>query len=117
MNKVLAGVVVAGLFVGAMRAEAADLVGKPLALHRQARPPFQKLHDAVTALGINEGTAGALQRRLERAGAALRRGDVAAARTLLDDFRDAVRAQRGKTLTDAQTDALAASAQALIDAL
>lgn len=117
MNKVLGGVVVAGLCIGSMRAEAGDRVGRPLALRQDPRAPFQGLHDAVNELGINPGTTAALQRKLDNAGAALRRGDVAAARALLGDFRDAVRGQRGKTLTDAQTDALAASVQSILDAI
>jgi hypothetical protein len=80
-------------------------------------PAFTALLDEVKGLDINEGTRGALQRKLENALAAVARGDVGAAGALLGAFINAVEAQRNRTLTDAQADALIEAAQALIDSL
>lgn len=81
---------------------------------------LEDLIEEVIDLNVHAGIGNALDSKLQNALAALDRakaGDTASAIAILQSFINSVEAQRGKSLTDEQADALIAAAQAIIDSL
>ena len=75
------------------------------------------LREHVENLGLPRGTETSLDKKLQAALDALLRGNEVTARSHLEAFVNAVEAQRGKKITDAEADALIAEAESVISTL
>jgi hypothetical protein len=85
-----------------------------------AEAQLAALVETVLSMNIQAGIGNALDRKLQNALSALdhaQAGDLASAAGILYAFIQSVEAQRGKRLTEEQSDQLVAAAQAIIDTL